>query len=333
MELKGKKFVVVGGAGLIGSHAVDCLLKEDIGEVVIYDNFVRGSRENLQDALRDPRVRIYDVGGDIMQTDILQSAFDGADGVVHLAALWLLQCHEYPRTAFDVNIRGTFNVMEACVAKGVKRLVYSSSASVYGDAVEEPMTEEHPFNNKNFYGATKIAGEAMLRAFHHRYGLNFVGLRYMNVYGPRQDYHGAYIAVIMKMLDAIDKGQSPTIMGDGSEAFDFVAVEDCGRANVCAMKAETVDQFYNVGTGKRTSLRELAEMLIELTSCQQPIQYAPRSQATLVRNRIGSPRKASAEIGFTAGIDLREGLERLIEWRNSHKAEVAARRQAVGLPV
>ena len=149
MDIKGKKIVVVGGAGLIGSHTVDCLLKEDIKEIVVYDNFVRGTRENLANALRDPRVRIYDVGGDIMQTDILQSAFDGADGVFHLSALWLLQCHEYPRTAFDVNVRGTFNVMEACVAKGIKRLVYSSSASVYGDAVEEPMAEDHPFNNKN----------------------------------------------------------------------------------------------------------------------------------------------------------------------------------------
>lgn len=332
MDLNGKKFVVVGGAGLIGSHTVDRLLQEDVKEVVIYDNFVRGTRENLSNALKDPRVRIYDVGGDIMQTDILQSAFEGADGVFQLSALWLLQCHEYPRTAFDVNVRGTFNVMEACVAKGVKRLVFSSSASVYGDAVEEPMTENHPFNNKNFYGATKIAGEAMLRAFHHRYGLNFVGLRYMNVYGPRQDYHGAYIAVIMKMLDAIDRGESPTIMGDGSEAFDFVAVEDCGLANVCAMKADTVDSFYNVGTGKRTSLKELAEMLIQLTGSTKPIQYAERSQATLVRNRIGSPKKASEEIGFTATVDLQEGLKRLIEWRAAHKAEVAARRAAVGLP-
>lgn len=333
MDMQGKKFVVVGGAGLIGSHTVDCLLKEDVKEVVIYDNMVRGSRENLQGALKDSRVKIYDVGGDILQTDILESAFEGADGVFHLAALWLLQCHDYPRSAFDVNVRGTFNVMEACVKKGVKRLVYSSSASVYGDAVQEPMTEDHPFNNKNFYGATKIAGEAFLRAFHHRYGLNYVGLRYMNVYGPRQDYHGAYIAVIMKMLDAIDKGESPTIMGDGSEAFDFVAVEDCALANLCAMKAEAVDSFYNVGTGKRTSLKELAEMLITLTGSRQPIKYAPRSQATLVRNRIGSPVKASNEIGFTSTIDLREGLSRLIEWRASHKAEVEARRLAVGLSV
>lgn len=332
MVINGKKFVVVGGAGLIGSHTVDELLNDDVKEVIIYDNFTRGTRENLNTALKDPRVRIFDVGGDVLQTDILQSAFERADGVFHLAALWLLHCHEYPRTAFDVNIRGTFNVLEACVAKGVTRLVYSSSASVYGDAIQEPMTEDHPFNNKNLYGATKICGEAMLRAFHHRYSLNFVGLRYMNVYGPRQDYHGAYIAVIMKMLDSIDKGESPTIMGDGSETFDFVAVEDCALANVCAMKSDAVDSFYNVGTGKRTSLKELAEKLLVLTGCPKQIQYAPRSQATLVRNRIGSTKKASAEIGFTAQIDLDEGLQRLIDWRASHKAEVAARRQAVGLP-
>ena len=331
MNLEGKKIVVVGGAGLIGSQTVDRLLKEDVKEVLIYDNFLRGSRENLNDALKDPRVKIYDVGGDIMQTDILETALEGADGVFHLAALWLLQCHDFPRSAFDVNVRGTFNVMEACVKQNIKRLVYSSSASIYGDAIEEPMTEDHPFNNKNFYGATKIAGEAFLRAFHQRYGLNYVGLRYMNVYGPRQDYRGAYIAVIMKMLDAIDKGDSPTILGDGSEAFDFVAVEDCGLANVCAMKAETTDRFYNVGTGKRTSLKELAEMLIKLTGCAKPIKYAPHSQATLVRNRVGCPKRASAEINFTAGIDLMDGLQRLIDWRTSHKAQVEERRNAVGL--
>lgn len=331
MDITGKKLVVIGGAGLIGSHTVDKLIKEDVKEVLIYDNFVRGRTENLADALKDPRVKIYDVGGDIMQTDILESALDGADGVFHLAALWLLQCHEYPRTAFDTNVRGTFNVLEACIKKNVQRLVYSSSASVYGDAIEEPMTEDHPFNNQNFYGATKICGEAMARALHFRYGLNYVGLRYMNVYGPRQDYHGAYIAVIMKMLDAIDRGEAPTIYGDGSEAFDFVAVEDCGSANVCAMKAETNDRFYNVGTGKRTSLKEVAEKLIKLTGCSKPIQFAPRSQATLVRNRIGSAKRASEEIKFNAKIDLDDGLQRLIDWRASHKAEVAARRYSVGL--
>ena len=324
--MRGKRLVVIGGAGLIGSHTVDQLVREDAREIVIYDNFVRGTPENLAQAMKDPRVKVYEAGGDICQSDILNAALKGADGVFHFAALWLLQCHEFPRAAFDVNIRGTFNVLEACVANNVQRLVYSSSASVYGDAVEEPMTEDHPFNNKNFYGATKIAGEAMARAFHHRYGLNVVGLRYMNVYGARQDYRGAYIAVIMKMLDAIDRGEGPTILGDGSEAFDFVAVQDCGRANLCAMKASAVDRFYNVGTGKRTSLKSLAEMLLNLTGCNQPIQYAPRSQATLVRNRIGSPVRAKADIGFEAKISLEEGLRELIAWRKSHIAEVAARR-------
>jgi UDP-glucose 4-epimerase len=331
MDVRGKKFLMIGGAGLIGSHAVDELIKEDVAEIRIYDNFVRGTHENLADALRDPRVTVYDVGGDICQTDILNAAMLGMDGVFHFAALWLLQCHEFPRAAFDVNIRGTFNVLEACVQNKVQRLVYSSSASVYGDAIEEPMTEDHPFNNRNFYGATKIAGEAMMRSFHYRYGLNFVGLRYMNVYGPRQDYRGAYIAVIMKMLDAIDRGEGPTILGDGSEAFDFVAVRDCGRANVCAMEADTVGGFYNVGTGRRTSLRELAEMLLALTGSEKPIRYAPRSQATLVRNRIGCPKRAQAEIGFEAEVSLEEGLRGLIEWRRGHMEAVRQRRRAAGV--
>lgn len=326
MDIKGKKLVVIGGAGLIGSHTVDRLVKEDVGEILIYDNFARGSLGNLEQALRDARVKLYDVGGDITQPDILAGALEGADGVFHFAALWLLQCHDYPQSAFKVNVEGTFNVLQACVAKSVGRLVYSSSASVYGDAVSEPMAEDHPFMNKNFYGATKIAGEAMARAFHHRYGLNYVGLRYMNVYGPRQDYQGAYIAVIMKMLDAIDRGEGPTILGDGSEAFDFVAVEDCAYANVQAMKAQATDEFYNVGTGKRTSLREVAEKLLALTGSNQSIAYAPRSQATLVRNRIGDPVKASKEIGFTAQIDLDEGLKCLIEWRANHKEAVEQRR-------
>lgn len=330
MDIRGKRLVVIGGAGLIGSHTVDALRAHDVREIVVYDNFVRGHPENLAQALTDPRVRVYEMGGDICQTDILNSALKGADGVFHFAALWLLQCHDFPRSAFDVNVAGTFNVLEACVAQGVKRLVHSSSASVYGDARHEPMDEDHPFDNKNFYGATKIAGEAMLRAFHHRYGLPAVGLRYMNVYGPRQDYSGAYIAVVMKMLDAIDNGDGPTIFGDGSEAFDFIAVQDCARANICAMTADSVDRFYNVGTGIRTSLRELAEILTELTNCPHPIRFMPSSNATLVRNRVGCPKRASREIGFTAEIGLRQGLQSLIDWRQAHKAEVGARRTKAG---
>jgi UDP-glucose 4-epimerase len=322
LDISGKRLVVIGGAGLIGSHTVDLLTHTDVGEIVVYDNFVRGSHGNLADALWDPRVKIYDVGGDILQTDILSDALKGAHGVFHFAALWLLQCHEYPRSAFNVNVAGTFNVLEACVANKIERLVYSSSASVYGDAITEPMEEDHPFNNKNFYGATKIAGEAMATAFHHRYGLPVVGLRYMNVYGPRQDYLGAYIAVIMKMLDAIDNGEGPTILGDGSEAFDFVAVEDCAQANLCAMKANVEGRYYNVGTGQRTSLKELAEILIKLTGCNQPVQYRERSQATLVRNRIGSAKRARAELGFESAISFEDGLQRLIDWRRNDRQSI-----------
>ena len=324
VDTDGKKLVVIGGAGLIGSHTVDRLLQEDVREIVIYDNFCRGTHGNLEEALKDPRLRIFEIGGDICQSDILAEALKGADGVFHFAALWLLQCHEFPRSAFDVNIRGTFNVIEACVQQGVKRLVYSSSASVYGDAVEEPMTEDHPFNNTNFYGATKIAGEQMCRAFYHRYGLNYAGLRYMNVYGPRQDYRGAYIAVIMKILDAIDEGKPPTIYGDGSQAYDFVYVGDCAQANVLAMKAKTVDRFYNIGTGVRTSIKELVYTVIELTQFRQVPRYEPAG-LTFVKNRIGSPERAAAELGFKAQVQLREGLQKLISWRSELKRKVAAR--------
>jgi len=326
-DIRGKRILVIGGGGFIGSHVVDELLQEDVAQITVYDNFVRGVRENLADALNDPRVRIFEAGGDILHTDILAAAVKESDMVVHLAALWLLQCYDYPRSAFDVNIRGTFNVLEACRDHGIERLVYSSSASVYGDAVEIPMTEDHPFNNRTFYGATKIAGEAMARAFNDRYGLPYVGLRYMNVYGARQDYKGTYIAVIMKILDRIDQGLPPILFGDGSQAYDFIYVSDCAQANVCALKADVSDRFYNVGSGTRTSLRELTEMIQELTGSYAPIQYEPAGK-TFVTNRIGSTVNAERDIGFRTTIDLREGLQRLIEWRSSHKQLVAQRAAA-----
>ncbi len=335
MDIRGKKFLAIGGAGLIGSHTVDALLKEDIAELRIYDNFTRGREENLSAALKDPRVKIFPLGGDIMHRDILDTAMKGMDGVFHFAALWLLHCYDYPRSAFEVNVGGTFNVLEAMVNNGVKRLVYSSSASVYGDAIEEPMTENHPYNNNNFYGATKIAGEHMCRSLHHRYKntnqqFDYVGLRYMNVYGARQDYQGAYIAVIMKMLDNLDKGLAPVLYGDGSQAYDFIYVEDCGKANVCAMKADATDTFYNVGTGIRTSIKELAEIILELTGSNLSIQYEPAGQ-TFVKNRIGCPKLAAQDLKFNANIKLPDGLNKLIEWRNSHKSEVAARRKDAGI--
>ncbi len=325
MVLAGKKILVIGGAGFIGSHVTQELLGQDVAEVIVYDNFTRGTHENLAEGLRDPRVKIFELGGDILHTEILNAAMQGVDCVFHLAALWLLHCHEYPRSAFDVNIRGTFNVLEACVANRVPRLVYSSSASVYGDAVEEPMTESHPINNTNFYGATKVAGEQMCRAFHHRYGLDYVALRYMNVYGPRQDYKGAYIAVIMKMLDNLDQGKPPVVYGDGSQAYDFIYVGDCAHANICAAKATSTDSCFNVGTGIRTSVKTLTELLLEITKSDQEIHYEPAG-LTFVKNRVGCPEKAKRELGFEARTHLREGLEKLVEWRLTHRQQLEMRR-------
>lgn len=313
-DIKGSKILVIGGAGFIGSHVVDELTREDVKEIVIYDNFCRGTMDNLRNALRDPRVKVYEVGGDICQADILDSTMGGVDYVIHLAALWLLQCYEYPRAAFDVNIRGTFNVLETCIKHNVKKLIYSSSASVYGDAVEIPMTEKHPYNNKTFYGATKIAGEQMCRAFHHRYGLNYLALRYMNVYGPRQDYKGVYIAVIMKILDRLDQGLPPIVYGDGSQSYDFVYVLDVARANICALKSASNDKFYNIGMGIQTSIKELCELILKITGKDYEIQFEPTGQ-TFVTNRVGSTDKAKNDLGFEAKISLEQGLRSLIEWR------------------
>lgn len=326
MDIKGKRILVIGGAGLIGSHVVDELLNEDIKEVIVYDNFCRGTHENLSSALKDSRCRIYEIGGDILQTDILESAMEGIDGVVHLAALWLLQCYEYPRAAFDVNIQGTFNVIEACVAKKIKRLVYSSSASVYGDAVTDIMTENHPYNNWTFYGATKIAGEHMFKAYHKRYGLEGVCLRYMNVYGARQDYKGAYIAVMMKILDNLDKGLPPIVYGDGSQAYDFIYVSDVARANICALKSNVPFGFYNAGRGIKTSIKELTEIILKITGSDLDIQYEPAGQ-TFVTNRVGDPKAAERDLGFTWTVDLEEGLRRLIEWRKANMDAVEQRRK------
>ena len=330
MELANKKFLVIGGAGFIGSHVVDQLLKEDVKEVIIYDNFFRGREDNIREALKDPRCKVFDIGGDILQTDVLSKAMEGVDGVFHLAAMWLLHCYDFPRTAFDVNIRGTFNVIEAAVANNIQRVVYSSSASVYGNAVELPMTEDHIYNNDTFYGATKIAGEHMFKSLGVRYKLPWVGLRYMNVYGPRQDYKGAYIAVMHKILDRLENGQKPLVFGDGSQQYDFVAVEDVARANIFAMKSDATGECYNVGRGIGTSIKELTELLIRLSGVDSEIQYEPAG-LTFVTNRIGSIEKAEKDLGYKWSIDLEEGMRRLVEWRRSHIAEVEARRAAVNI--
>ena len=324
MEINGSKILVIGGAGFIGSFVVSELLKTNVGKVIIYDNFARGKLSNVSGSLSDPRCEIYPNGGDVRDIDILNDAMQGCDAVIHLAAMWLLHCKDFPRTAFHVNIEGTFNVLEACVKNKIKRLVYSSSASVYGDASEVPMTELHPFNNKNFYGASKIAGEAMCRAYFDRYEMSYVGLRYMNVYGPHQDQTAAYTGVIPIMLNKIDANEAPTINGDGTQAYDFIDVEDVARCNICALKAEATDEFYNVGTGVQTSIEELCDTILDLKDSQLKVTYNPYSEddaRRLVQNRIGCPKKAASELGFTYKYNLPTGLQRLIDWRETHSTE------------
>jgi len=322
MEIKNSKILVIGGAGFIGSFVVAELLKDEVAEVIVYDNFARGKKEYLTDSLKDKRCKIYPIGGDIREIDILNKAMEGIDYVICLSAMWLLHCKDFPRTAFDVNIAGTFNVLEACVNNKIKKLIWSSSASVYGDAVQLPMTEEHPFNNKNFYGATKIAGEAMATAFNDRYSLKVIGLRYMNVYGPHQDQTAAYTGVVPIMLNKIDANEAPVINGDGSQAYDFIYVEDVARCNVQALKSNQDFGFYNVGTEIQTSIKQLCDLILHLKKSDLKVTYKPYSAddaRALVQNRIGSAIKAQKEIGFKYKYSLEEGLLRLIEWREKNK--------------
>lgn len=318
MKLKDSKVLVIGGAGFIGSFVVRRLLQFPVKQVVIYDNFARGKMENISDLLQDPRCTIFPYGGDIRDIDILDKAIGGTDYVFHLAAMWLLHCKDFPRTAFEVNIAGTFNVLEACVKHKVKKLIYSSSASVYGDAVQIPMTEDHPFNNKNFYGATKISGEAMCTAFNDRYGLSVVGLRYMNVYGPGQDQHAAYTGVVPIMLNKIAANETPVINGDGSQAYDFVYVEDVAQANIDALESKVDCGFYNVGTEVQTTIRELCETILRLKKSDLKVKYQPYAAddaRQFVKNRIGSAKKATQDLGFTYQYNLEQGLQKLIDWR------------------
>jgi UDP-glucose 4-epimerase len=319
--IEDSRVLVIGGAGFIGSHIVDQLTDEPVREIVVLDNLVRGSRNNLAGALQDDRVTL--VEGSVEDFDLLRDLMRGTDYAFHLAALWLYECVHEPRKALEANVVGTYNVVEAAHEAGVKKVVYSSSASVYGNAVEEPMTEEHPFLNRTMYGATKIAGEQFFRAFHERHGLDYVGHRYMNVYGPRMDYKGTYVSVIMKVLDRLDEHQPPLIYGDGSHTYDFVHVEDVARANVLSLKAEATDTFFNVGTGVPTTIQELVDTLLEITGSGIKPEYLPQEEV-FVTNRVGSTELAERLLGFRAEVDLRRGLESVVNWRRADRAAAVA---------
>jgi UDP-glucose 4-epimerase len=323
--LKGSRILLVGGAGFVGSHIVDQLLHEGPAEIRVLDNLVRGKASNLAKAMPSGKVTLIE--GSLTDMVTLRAALRGVDYVFHLAALWLGECVSNPRAAVEVNVVGTYNVIEACKEAGVIRVVYSSSASVYGNALSIPMTEEHPFNNRTMYGATKIAGEQFFRAFNDMHKLNYAGLRYMNVYGPRMDYKGTYVSVIMKVLDKIDQGQRPVIHGDGSQAYDFVHVEDVARCNILAMKhPDVTDQFFNVGKGTKTTINELVQKLLKITGSSLQPEYLPQEHI-FVTHRLGSTDKAEKLLGFKATKDLDEGLRSVVEWRR-HDQQAAAPKAA-----
>jgi UDP-glucose 4-epimerase len=319
MTMNNSRVLVIGGAGFVGSHVVDQLIKEPLREIVVLDNFVRGVPTNLRQAMQDSRVRVIE--GSITDRELLCELMDDTDYVFHLAALWLYECVHQPRAALEVNVVGTYNVIEAAQQTGVKKIIYSSSASVYGDALVTPMTEEHPFNNRTMYGATKIAGEQFLRAVYEQHGLEYIGLRYMNIYGPRMDYKGAYVSVIMKVLDRIDQGLPPIIFGDGSQAYDFVHVHDVARANIRALKSDAKDEFFNVGMGVKTTINELVHLLLEITGSKVRPEYRPQEQM-FVSHRVGSTEKAKRMLGFQADIPLHAGLRSVVEWRNKASQQV-----------
>jgi len=302
------------------------LLADNPAEIRVLDNLVRGKAGNLAQAMPSGKVKLLE--GSLTDRYTLRSALKDVDYVFHLAALWLGECVSNPRAAVEVNVVGTYNVIEACKEAGVKRIVYSSSASVYGNALSIPMTEEHPFNNRTMYGATKIAGEQFFRAFNDMHKLNYAGLRYMNVYGPRMDYKGTYVSVIMKVLDKIDLGQRPVIHGDGSQAYDFVHVEDVARCNILAMKnPQVTDEFFNVGKGTKTTINELVQKLLKITGSSVQPEYHPQEHI-FVTHRLGSTDKAEKLLGFKATKDLDEGLRSVVAWRRQDQQRAGGKAAA-----
>jgi UDP-glucose 4-epimerase len=320
-SLKGACCFVTGGAGFIGSTIVDQLLAAGAREVRILDNFVRGSWANVAESMRNPAVHL--VEGDIRDRDVVDRLTDGADFVFHQAALRITRCAEAPREAVEVLIDGTLNVLESAIAHKAKKVIAASSASVYGEPSYLPIDEEHPFNNRTLYGATKIANEQMLRALYDTHGLNYVALRPFNVYGPRMDLTGVYTEVLIRWMDAIEANRSPLIFGDGQQAMDFVFVEDVARANILAAESAVTDDFFNVGTGTQTSLNELCESLLDIMGSSLRPEYRPPRAVAHVQVRRASVEKAERLLGFRSRVRLQDGLKALIEWRQHEKAPVA----------
>ena len=311
--MQSSRILVTGGAGLVGSHIADLLVKEGSTEVVILDNFVRGRCENLSWALAHGSVKI--VEGDIRDQKLLAEVMQGVDVVFHQAAIRITQCAEEPRLALEVLVDGTFNVLEAAVKAGVKKVVAASSASVYGMAAEFPTTESyHPYSNRTLYGAAKTFNEGLLRSFYEMYGLDYVALRYFNIYGPRMDIYGVYTEVLIRWMERIAAGQPPLIFGDGSQTMDFVYIEDIAKANILAAQANVTDDVFNVASGVETSLNELAISLLKVMGSDLKPEYGPERKVNPVPRRLADVSKAQQLLGFEAQVPLEEGLRRLVNW-------------------
>ena len=322
-RLEGKRALITGGAGLIGSHIADLLIADGVPELVILDNFTRGRRENIESALATGRVRI--VEGDIRDRGLVNDAMEGVDVLFHQAAIRITHCAQDPRLALEVLVDGTFNVLEAAVQAGVKRVVAASSASIYGLAEDFPTTEKHhPYNNRTLYGAAKTFNEGLLRSFNDMYGLNYVALRYFNVYGPRMDIYGAYTEVLIRWMDRIASGKPPIIMGDGRQTMDFVFVEDIARANLLAAKSKVSDEVFNVASGMEISLAELADSLLRVMGSNLKPEYGPARTVAAVSRRLAETKNARNRIGFEAQVNLDEGLRRLVTWWQANYAAEAA---------
>jgi UDP-glucose 4-epimerase len=311
--MQAARVLITGGAGLIGSHIADLLVKQPVDEVVVLDNFVRGRLKNLEQALPTGRVRV--VQGDIRDRELLARIMPGVDIVFHQAAIRITQCAEEPRLALEVLADGTFNVLEAAVQARVKKVVAASSASVYGLAEIFPTPEsQHPYGNRTLYGAAKVFNEGLLRSFHDMYGLDYVALRYFNVYGPRMDVHGAYTEVLIRWMERIAAGQPPLIFGDGQQSMDFVYAEDIARANLLAAEAPLSDEVFNVASGVETSLNDLALTLLRVMGSDLRPDYGPERKVNAVPRRLADIRKAGELLGFEAKVGLEEGLQRLVQW-------------------
>jgi UDP-glucose 4-epimerase len=322
-SLRGERVLVTGGAGTIGSHLVDQLVREGVHEVVVVDNFVRGRRENLLGAISTGLVRI--VEGDIRDRDLVAKLMRGVDTVFHQAAIRITQCAEEPRLALEVLVDATFNVVDAAAREGVRKLVAASSASVYGLAEEFPTTERHhPYANDTLYGAAKTFNEGLLRSYHAMTGLDYVALRYFNVYGARMDIHGLYTEVLVRWMERITGELPPLIFGDGSQTMDFVHVEDIARANILAATAEVTDDVFNVASGVETSLAGLAAELLEVMGSDLSVEFGPERTVNGVTRRLADTSHARDGIGFVAEVDLEEGLTRLVDWwRGEREAQAA----------